>query len=386
MQRLYTTLIAIILSSACFAQTSEQVLASNKRGLEILRETLKRYGGIKSTDSLQLAFTISNDHQIDEGQSFETHNPFDHYSSTRRFIIDRPANNESGNTKAEISGDFIFESSWVIEGGKGRSYEHSMQQYAELTGAFTTNTIFLPQNFIGPTLQNPAAVRFIHEVTIDGKKYFLIRALRNIELVDLFISADDYLLYRVEQLVFMGIYGDAHRMTTFDQYVSSGELKVPQTLTIVTTNAVNGTVSNTYTFSNIRSGADINADPITIPHTAIKQDYSYRKKFHLRELAKGIYVIENITETIGQWSYNVLFAEFDDHVLVAEAPISDDFTQRVVKKIRETIPDKPIRYIVQSHHHNDHLGRDSRIHCRGRHHRNNTRPATRDRTHRESPL
>jgi glyoxylase-like metal-dependent hydrolase (beta-lactamase superfamily II) len=36
--------------------------------------------------------------------------------------------------------------------------------------------------------------------------------------------------------------------------------------------------------------------------------------------------------------------------------VSDDFTQRIIKKIEETIPGKPIRYVVQSHHHSDHLG------------------------------
>jgi glyoxylase-like metal-dependent hydrolase (beta-lactamase superfamily II) len=350
----FALIISIV--SPAIAQTAEQVMASNKRGVEILRESFKRYGGLKSTDSLQLAFTISNDHQVDEGQSFLTHNPFDHYSSTRRFIIDRVANNEYGHTKAEISGDFIFENTFVIEGGKGKTYDHSMQQYEEMTGALTTNTIFLPQNFVAPTMRNPGSVRFIEETMIDGKKFFLVRAMRNIDLVDLFISADDYLLYKTQQVVFMGIYGDAYRTITYDQYVPSGILQVPQRMTITTTNAVNGVVSNSYVINNIRTGDAVTSDPITIPDTAIKADYSFRKKFHMRELAKGIYLIENITETTGQWSYNVLFAEFEDHVLVAEAPVSDDFTQRIIKKIEETIPGKPIRYVVQSHHHSDHLG------------------------------
>lgn len=356
MRSLGFVIITIISIAPSFAQTSDQVLASNKRGVEILRESFKQYGGVKSTDSLKLAFTLSNDHQVDEGQSFLTHTPFDHYSSTRRFIIDRAADNESGNTKAEISGDFIFESSWIIEGGKGKTYDHSMQQFEEHTGAYTTNTIFLPQNFVGPALRNPAAIRYINEATIGGKKCFLIRAMRNIDLVDLYIGVDDHLLYQAEQIVFMGVYGDAIRTINYDQYASAGIYKVAQTLTIATTNSVNGKVSNTYKVSDVKTGDDIQGNPIIIPHTAIKQDYSFRKKYNLRELAKGIYVIENITETTGQWSYNVLFAEFDDHVLVAEAPIGDEFSQRIIKTIQETIPGKPVRYVVQSHHHSDHLG------------------------------
>lgn len=355
MRYLYFVFSCFLLT-ASFAQTPEHILASNKRGVEILRESFNRYGGLKSTDSLQLAFTISNSHQVDEGQSFLTHNPFDHYSSTRRFIIDRVGNNEYGHTKAEISGDFIFENTFVMEGGKAKSYDHSMQQYDEMTGAITTNTIFLPQNFVGPTMRNPGSIRFVEETTLDGKRLYHIRALRNIDLVDLFIGVDDLLLYKTQQVTFMGIYGDAYRTIEYDQYVSSGVLQVARKITITTTNAVNGVVSNTYTINDIRTGSAISTDPITIPHSAIKQDYSFRKNFHLRELAKGIFMIENITETTGQWSYNVLFAEFEDHVLVAEAPVSDDFTQRIIKKIQETIPDKPIRYVVQSHHHSDHLG------------------------------
>lgn len=49
-------------------------------------------------------------------------------------------------------------------------------------------------------------------------------------------------------------------------------------------------------------------------------------------------------------------AVFNDFVLVAEAPASSAVSEKVLQKIREIGRGKPVRYIVQSHHHSDHIG------------------------------
>ena len=55
-------------------------------------------------------------------------------------------------------------------------------------------------------------------------------------------------------------------------------------------------------------------------------------------------------------SHNSLFVAFADHVVLVEAPQSDDRTVALLAKVRETVPGKPIRYVVPTHHHYDHSG------------------------------
>ena len=62
----------------------------------------------------------------------------------------------------------------------------------------------------------------------------------------------------------------------------------------------------------------------------------------------------------GAWlitgGYVALVAEFEDHVLVFEAGMPEARGEQVLAEVTELIPDKPIRYLVNSHPHSDHTG------------------------------
>jgi glyoxylase-like metal-dependent hydrolase (beta-lactamase superfamily II) len=51
-----------------------------------------------------------------------------------------------------------------------------------------------------------------------------------------------------------------------------------------------------------------------------------------------------------------MFVVFTDYVLVVEAPSSDSDSTKVMEAIHEIAPGKPIRYIVPTHFHEDHIG------------------------------
>jgi len=82
------------------------------------------------------------------------------------------------------------------------------------------------------------------------------------------------------------------------------------------------------------------------------------------EVAKGVFIF-----LIG--SLNPMFIEFKDFILAVEAPAvhptleripadaqpgSDQMTERFIQKIKEKIPNKPIRYLAVTHFHSDHAG------------------------------
>jgi glyoxylase-like metal-dependent hydrolase (beta-lactamase superfamily II) len=45
-----------------------------------------------------------------------------------------------------------------------------------------------------------------------------------------------------------------------------------------------------------------------------------------------------------------------DHLLLVEAPLSDDRTLAVIRRARELRPGKPVRAVITTHHHFDHIG------------------------------
>jgi glyoxylase-like metal-dependent hydrolase (beta-lactamase superfamily II) len=48
--------------------------------------------------------------------------------------------------------------------------------------------------------------------------------------------------------------------------------------------------------------------------------------------------------------------EFRDHVAVIEAPLNEERSVAVISEVNKLIPNKPIKYVVNTHHHWDHLG------------------------------
>ena len=55
-------------------------------------------------------------------------------------------------------------------------------------------------------------------------------------------------------------------------------------------------------------------------------------------------------------SHHSVAVEFGDHVVVIEAPLNEERSLAVIDEVYRLMPDKPIRFIVTTHHHWDHLG------------------------------
>jgi glyoxylase-like metal-dependent hydrolase (beta-lactamase superfamily II) len=59
---------------------------------------------------------------------------------------------------------------------------------------------------------------------------------------------------------------------------------------------------------------------------------------------------------IGGGSHNSVAIERSDHVLLVEAPLSDARAVPVMRQVKELVPGKPIRYVINTHAHFDHAG------------------------------
>jgi glyoxylase-like metal-dependent hydrolase (beta-lactamase superfamily II) len=64
------------------------------------------------------------------------------------------------------------------------------------------------------------------------------------------------------------------------------------------------------------------------------------------KLGDGVYLI------LG--GYAAIAVDFKDHILVVEGPQNEDRANAIIAKTKELIPNKPIRYVVNTHAHFDH--------------------------------
>ena len=68
-----------------------------------------------------------------------------------------------------------------------------------------------------------------------------------------------------------------------------------------------------------------------------------------QKLAEGVWFLAG-------GSHNSLAMEFRDFITVVEGPLNDERSNAVIAEVKKLIPNKPIRYLVNTHHHFDHLG------------------------------
>ena len=68
-----------------------------------------------------------------------------------------------------------------------------------------------------------------------------------------------------------------------------------------------------------------------------------------QKLADGVYLM-------GGSSHNSVAIEFKNYVTVVEAPLDEARNLAVIEEVVKLFPDKPIRYLVNTHQHFDHIG------------------------------
>ncbi len=75
-----------------------------------------------------------------------------------------------------------------------------------------------------------------------------------------------------------------------------------------------------------------------------------------REIAvEFVPLSETVTHLRGT-SHNSVLVEFQDYLVLVEAPLYEARSENVIAEIERRFPDKPIRYVVPTHFHNDHSG------------------------------
>jgi glyoxylase-like metal-dependent hydrolase (beta-lactamase superfamily II) len=59
---------------------------------------------------------------------------------------------------------------------------------------------------------------------------------------------------------------------------------------------------------------------------------------------------------LGGGSHNSVAIEMKDHMILVEAPLNEGRTMPVIEQVKQLSPGKPLRYVINSHHHFDHSG------------------------------
>jgi glyoxylase-like metal-dependent hydrolase (beta-lactamase superfamily II) len=191
---------------------------------------------------------------------------------------------------------------------------------------------------------DPAA-RLTHARTEGGERLVDL-TIANGSTCTLAIDAATRLPSRVVSLTDNANLGDVAVETSFADYRDVDGLKLPARLTLKTDHYTTATLQLTQQRVNADTGdlaapaAAASAAPIAGPPAPVVT---------VEEIAKGIWLLA------GQ-SHNSAVVEFDDHLMLIEAPQSEARTLAVIAAARNLRPGKPLTQLVSTHFHSDHTG------------------------------
>ncbi|MFP5247602.1 MAG: hypothetical protein ACLGH0_13000, partial [Thermoanaerobaculia bacterium] len=276
-------------------------LDSTHRAVRALEKSAEAHGSPDPKVTLSIRSDLAQ-----EGQSLAVFAPFEAYPFVMDVTLDPASKRMRVATTSSIAGDFTFRDILLLENGKGIDLTPEIGVYTEVPREPPVLNRFLPARFVRQLLQNRAALRAIDDHTIASGAQTV------------YLDPKTNLVQRVVQVMPSG-YGDAVRETIYEDYKRTGDVLLPSRLRVRMTTSVHGTLENVYRYEDVKGEASV--DSVAVAEGYKKADFSYRGSFAAKPLAKDVWLLENVTETTGQWSYNVMVVAFDDFVLVTESPV-----------------------------------------------------------------
>lgn len=178
---------------------------------------------------------------------------------------------------------------------------------------------------------------WLGEADVEGRPHDVITLVMQVgPALSLYFDQETHLLTRSERL--LPPFGLVEY--SFEDYYEADGIPLNRRFKLF----VNGDSNLDWKYSSIKVNEDI-AGLTALPQSLAHVDAVTPDTLSLNEISEGVYLVG------GTGTY-AMFVEMDDHIIAVggTAGIPDR-----IAELRKVVADKPIRYAVISHHHNDHV-------------------------------
>ncbi|MBI4264045.1 MAG: MBL fold metallo-hydrolase [Acidobacteria bacterium] len=192
-----------------------------------------------------------------------------------------------------------------------------------------------PQGFVKGALANNATTRRVTggtEVTFTVAEKYRVTGVINVRNQ----------VERVQTRNDSPVVGDMLIETEYRDYYDFGGILFPMRIV----QKQDGLVSLDLIVASVTANPTVN---INVPDNVRTPMPAPPVNVTVQKVAEGVFHLTGGT-------HHSLAVEMRDHIVLFDTPNNEQRGAAVIAKAKETIPNKPIRYIVTSHHHWDHLG------------------------------
>ncbi|MGI8835991.1 MAG: MBL fold metallo-hydrolase [Pyrinomonadaceae bacterium] len=354
------TLILLQASTSIPSIIGQQLNASQRsyqQARRVLDDAITAHGGLEAMRAVK-DFTLKEKGKVyARFQSPGSEPPFSAGTSEETLIVDTDRGFVFDDLKTVNTG-FNNWIKTVIKGKEGHTFDMWSKTATPIVNPTVNNfrgqMRRLPSFVLLEAFDRASTLRWVGEDEIGGKPQKVISVLRpDNQLLTLSFDAQTNLLTRYGYLYADPVTGDSEIAQAYSGYRTVGKLKLPSGRVLYNSGGVIQETEYTDMQINTRPAdsvfqgpsdfAKLAAPPATPPPPAVSK------------IAEDVYLLEGLAGG----THNVLFVAFNDHVLGVEAPeqiLYNNNSVQALAKIKETVPGKPIKYLVLTHHHSDHAG------------------------------
>ncbi len=192
-----------------------------------------------------------------------------------------------------------------------------------------------PHGVLKAALKNKATVA---TRVLDGKSYTALSFTEPGRFeATAYLNADN-LVERVDSRQSSPVMGDVDSVITYSAYKDHGGVKFPSRMTQVQ----GGSLVLDLQITEVQP----NVTPSMAAPELVRQ---FAERVVAEKVADGVWHL------VGG-SHNSVLIEMKDHLVLVETPLYDGRSAAVLAEAKKLVPGKPIRFVVNSHHHFDHSG------------------------------
>ncbi len=344
--------VCLALANAAHAQQTKSATAeSYRRAYQTVEAGLKALGGAEALRAAEDVWVKASGPTWARNQSLKVEQPWDQMPHDETLFADMRRGRYIFENRDPLPGGFVFGGKVVVSGGQAffaNDRDRTVQPVnpANLPGVTLNYVRRLPHLLLALALEQRApTLRYAGEESFDGRSHHVVTfAAANGVLMSLFFDKQTHLLSKYEQMVTDPLEGDVVQETIYPGYRAVEKIMVP-------------------TGRQTRRGGDLLED---VKYTEVRfntkpADTAFARPEGFEELptpapapsketklAEGVYLFES--------GANSLVVEFDTYVVVVEPYNGGRGPKPTLNKARELFPSKPVKYVVVTHHHDDHSG------------------------------
>ena len=348
--------ILLLLSVPANADNPETLAErSQAQAREVLDGAVAAAGGAEALQAIQVVKLHLEGKTWPRLQMPTAKAPFEAATFDEHLLLDIAGNRvrlEQRNTGAGFEGHNAI----ALRAGSGTNYDLRARTATPIPPAQASQQQFvqyqrrLPNLILRQALDRTNSLRYLGAESFDGRPHQVITfVMADTQQVALYVDDQTRLISKYELLFVDPLVGEEASEILFGDYVDVKGMKAPKRWSLRQAGEVQASYTATVDFNPAVTDASFEVDATGLAQAKPAPDTLEQT---VEKLADGVFLVRNLAGN----NQNTLAVEFDDYVLAVEAPGSSAGADGAIRKIKEAIPGKPIRYVAMTHHHGDHIG------------------------------